>query len=401
MHQDRCIHCFAFPNGVPKERVERAATKLLMYKRNWPRRRVFTLVQNFTMLALLTFCKNRHVSAFGWTSGNLSVINSARWCSSRIDDHYSEPDYSKLPRLYVGPEPALVRFPPRPGAHDTPRTPLSSLSPNALLALSPEQSHHVTTVLRMDKRNKAAQIRVFDGVGGEWLANLEQMHRLDGTGGRRRSRASSDPVIGTCTESLRSQTSTPTVWLCVAPPKKKDRTRWMIEKTTELNVGGYVWLQTDYSQSVDLRGNKLQAHVMEAAEQCERLHLPFFGSPTEQDDVGCTTPLRMFLSLWKDPENEVKLLVCRERSSSQSIWNALGRTQSSRTGVTTPIALLVGPEGGWSRDEELLLDELEQLNPDAIFNISLGPTVLRAETAAITAVAAYTLFQDSLPKAQD
>jgi 16S rRNA U1498 N3-methylase RsmE len=223
----------------------------------------------------------------------------------------------------------------------------------------------------------------------------------------------------------------------------------MVEKTTELDCAGYIFLDTDYSEAIiDIRDDskasskssaavmshgKLQAYVVEAAEQCERLTLPQFATigssaaakskvsehhattDSAAAGVAVTTKLTDFLRAWsseqKDNNNGVKLLACRERSinsSSLSAWRALEQIYAappalheSASATGRVVAFLIGPEGGWSPKEEEMMDELEEDHPDAFFNVSLGSTVLRAETAAMTALAAFTLHRhDHLTKSQ-
>lgn len=384
----------------------------------------------------------------------------------------SEANYNNLPRLYVAGElisssdPVLVCnnlsdlgkiSTMRQGLHQ--QQPL--LSKDQLVPLSADQSHYVTSVLRLTKssRRTPPMVRLFDASGDEWLAELlllaSDNSRTDGK--RRRATASDNSVTAVCRSKLRSEasstTTTPiTCWLCVAPPKKKDRLKWMIEKTTELDCRGYILLDTDYSEGAVVESEsykaavapsktantvshgKLQSYAIEAAEQCERLTVPRFvrikastdetaASPptggillqdpkSSKSDGAATTKLTDFLRVWSEQTTTnngvVKLLVCRERSSSLSVWRALQQIYAAAAATATDnyvndsptetagtvVACLIGPEGGWSPREEEKLDELERNHPDAFFNVSLGPTVLRAETAAMTAMAAFTLHHD-------
>jgi 16S rRNA (uracil1498-N3)-methyltransferase len=279
----------------------------------------------------------------------------------------NNPSYHHLPRLHVGP----IAPSPLPIFTSFEQTTSPLLYSGAHITLSSDQSHHVTTVMRLFKKKAPPLIRLFDGVSGEWLAACTSESRT--------------VVNAKCLEQLRQaptkKSSSP--WLCVALVKK-DRLKWLVEKATELSACRFVLLETEYSQPVQLPFQKLQAQVREAAEQSERLILPDIVSDNEDS---FTTRLDDFLTLWSQNQ-DIKLLVCRERSNSHSVLGALESCGSA------PVAFVIGPEGGWSPNEQARLDELEAQFPGALWNVSLGPTVLRAETAAVTAMAAYTLFQD-------
>lgn len=363
--------------------------------------------------------------------------------------------YNNLPRLYVGQLPSdpvvITSLNDIEGSILRP-TASRQLSKDSLVQLSIEQSHYLTSVLRLTKssRRRPPNLRVVNESGEEWLAELILPDAALNDGGRKRRRdatAASETATVVCRSKLRSHLPSPiSCWLCVAPPKKKDRLKWLIEKTTELDCTGYIFLDTDYSEATVDNGkdhykanhnknaaaviahSKLQAYAVEAAEQCERLTLPHFVSirspavtGNEMDDnrvvddgqtslksvvasggtAAATTKLTEFLSLWsfenRNNSNGVKLLACRERynnDGSLSSWRALEQiyaTATTTTSPTTVVAFMIGPEGGWSPKEEEMMDELERDHPDAFFIVSLGPTVLRAETAAMTSLAAFAL----------
>jgi RNA methyltransferase len=121
-----------------------------------------------------------------------------------------------------------------------------------------------------------------------------------------------------------------------------------------------------------------------------------------------TTALTDFLDWWSrdaattSHHHAVHILVCRERSSTTlPVWHALERVYQDRNDISTTaapiisVAFLIGPEGGWSPQENERMDELACKHPELFWNVSLGPNILRAETAAMTAVAAFALFQDT------
>jgi 16S rRNA U1498 N3-methylase RsmE len=378
---------------------------------------------------------------------------SRRFSSLSGDDHAArsreesrtgtELTFNNLQRLYVGDlpsEPVVIRQLSDLGSIPTRQQ--KPLSKDALVQLSNDQSHYVTSVLRLTKGSRRPPlVRLLDTSGDEWLAELLLLDNNPAAGKKRRRDTAPDTVTAVCRSKLRSlpplepSPMTYSCWLCVAPPKKKDRLKWMVEKTTELDCSGYIFLATDHSEAaVDkdsykaskanniISHSKLQAYTVEAAEQCERLTLPHFvtvydeqsasshtdraddnnnhGSMLATDEAAVTTKLSDFLRVWsQQKDNGIKLLVCRERYSSRPLWNALEQiyathTNGGATPVRTAVAFLIGPEGGWSPKEEEMMNELERDHPDTFFNVSLGPTVLRAETAATTVMAAFTLHRD-------
>ena len=139
----------------------------------------------------------------------------------------------------------------------------------------------------------------------------------------------------------------------------------------------------------------MPTYLVEAAEQCERLDIPYLG--TLHDDSSAVK-LSDLLDLYLTDPPQAKLphlLACRERLDGQSppVLEALA---DRHNGENIDVAFLVGPEGGWSPAEQALLDELEVSTAGSskrVTNVSLGPTVLRAETACVTAVAAALLRQ--------
>ena len=161
----------------------------------------------------------------------------------------------------------------------------------------------------------------------------------------------------------------------------------------------------------------LQAYAVEASEQSERLFVPHFvtldtrslaTTSTAVDANGDqNTNLNDFLDFWSreaatTSTNMVRLLVCRERSNSTlPVWRVLEQvllkqgTDGENNSLPISVAFLIGPEGGWSPQENERMDALEREYPELFWNVSLGPNILRAETAAMTAVAAFTLFQDA------
>lgn len=356
-----------------------------------------------------------------------SIDYSTRLFSSQPSNQKIESkDHHLLPRLYVGPTPTLETIRIRAGESkafspsESETSNIPRLSTNSQITLSTDQSHYLTAVLRTfrkskRKRNVQSLVRLFDGLSGEWLAQIRLMGTTtEDVGSRnRRSAATAEPVVAECLEQLRPQSKQreisvrPAAWLCIAPPKKKERIRWLLEKATELGVDRIVWLKSDYSEPPQISSlEKLHSYLVEAAEQSERLSIPRFVQiipPSEQETDAPSLPLfegtdvDNFATQLPDlldyaaSDQSFKLLVCRERSKSHPLWQAFQDHFES----SSALAFVVGPEGGWSPAELQRMDPgSTDFSSSSICNISLGPTVLRSETAVSAALAGYALFKD-------
>jgi len=198
-----------------------------------------------------------------------------------------------------------------------------------------------------------AEIAVFNGRDGEWTARLVAAGKR---GGEAELVAQSAP-----------QLDPPDLWLVFAPIKKA-RTDFIVEKAAELGAARILPVQTDHTNSERIRQDRLQAHAVEAAEQCGGTFVP----PVED-----LVPLGRLLDGW-DPGRRI-------------LWadEALVGPAETLAGLPPgPWAVLIGPEGGWSDAERRRLSGM-----GCVHRISLGPRVLRADTAA---VAAMTLWQAAL-----
>ena len=324
--------------------------------------------------------------------------------TSKFSTSTDESEISKLPRLYVGKvplQPVTVSDISELASANTSITWIPPLQNNSIVPLSDDQAHYVRTVLRMFRKSasKSPQIRVFAN-GEEWLADLTP-----------------DPPavfcrkpVGSLVQRYEQQPPPIQCWLGIAPPKNKDRVRWMIEKTTELDCTGYILMDTEYSEDTTddyqkKKFPKLQAYCVEAAEQCERLNLPHFvsivASETEllHRDIPSITKLNDLLQAWSEQiNNGVTLLVCRERSNTKSVWDVLDkvyeRNENTVEDATKAVVFLIGPEGGWSGREQAAFDALEHKFPHCIYNVALSRTILRTETAVMTAMSAFAIHQN-------
>ncbi|MEM6713078.1 MAG: 16S rRNA (uracil(1498)-N(3))-methyltransferase [Pseudomonadota bacterium] len=225
-----------------------------------------------------------------------------------------------------------------------------ALSEGAVLQLTNAQAHYLLTVLRMET---GAGLLAFNGRDGEWRVEVE----------RQSKRAGTLHVL----EQTRPQAPANNLWFLFAPIKK-DRLGWMVEKAVEMGVGHIAPVITDYTQSPKLRMDKLQAHGVEAAEQCGVLAVPSFGEPQ---------PLDAVLAAW--PEDRA-LIFCDEQAEVADPAQALEGLRGQ------PLAVLIGPEGGFSQSER---DQL--CNLSSICTIALGPRILRTDTAAVAALSAVQM----------
>ncbi|CAA7624549.1 16S rRNA (uracil(1498)-N(3))-methyltransferase [Magnetospirillum sp. UT-4] len=219
------------------------------------------------------------------------------------------------------------------------------LAAGAGLVLAREQSHYVATVMRA----RAGQaVALFNGRDGEWLAVLDDV----GKGGVRLT-------VGAQT---RPQAPEPDIWL-LAAPLKKDNTDLVAEKAAELGASALWPVFTRRTNAARVNAERLRAHLMEAAEQCERLTVPELKPPAALDQV---------LAGWDSGRT---LLFLDEGGSGAPLPEVAA-------GLSGKLALLVGPEGGFAPEERDLLLRLPFARA-----VSLGPRILRAETAAIAALA--------------
>lgn len=214
------------------------------------------------------------------------------------------------------------------------------------VALSQDQAHYLTGVMRL---GEGAPILLFNGRDGEWRATLAQAGKRN--------------AIAVCEVQTKPLLLPPDLWLLFAPIKKA-RTDFIVEKAVELGAARILPVQTRHTNSERIRQDRLQAHAVEAAEQCGATYVP---------EVTDLMHLDKLLSKW--PEDR-RLYWCDE--------TALGQP-ATLTPAEGPAAILIGPEGGFSAEEAAKLRGKPNVTA-----LSLGPRILRADTAA---VAALTLWQ--------
>jgi len=184
-------------------------------------------------------------------------------------------------------------------------------------------------------------------MSGEWLAEIAEA-------GKKRMTLS----VG---EPTRPQESAPDLWLAFAPVKK-GRVDWLVEKAVELGVARLLPVVTQRTIVDKLNLDRMRAHIIEAAEQCGRTALAHIDVPVRLDD---------FLKL-------------RESARTLYFADETGGEAAAAAFRPGPALILTGPEGGFTPDEAAAI----RAAPNAVA-ISLGPRILRAETAALAAVAAW------------
>ena len=217
--------------------------------------------------------------------------------------------------------------------------------------LSREQAHYLFGVMRL---GVGGAVLVFNGRDGEWLAEVEEAGKRGG--------------LLRAGKQTRPQANPPDLWLMFAPIKKA-RTDFIVEKAAEMGAARILPVQTEFTNAERIRQDRLQAHAVEAAEQCGGTFVP---------EVADLQKLDRLLANW--PEGR-QLMFCDE---------ALAGGSSALSGglASDPWAILIGPEGGFSEAERTRLAALPFAHP-----IALGPRILRADTAA---VAAMTVWQQAL-----
>lgn len=218
------------------------------------------------------------------------------------------------------------------------------------VSLTKEQAHYLFGVMRLAV---GAVLSLFNGRDGEWDAEVAEAGKKGGS------------LL--CTEQTRPLQMPPDLWLLFAPIKK-ERTDFIVEKAVELGAGQIIPVQTEFTNSGRVKQDRLQAHAIEAAEQCGGTYVP---------EVAEMERLGRLLDTWP---TDRRLMFCDE--------TMLGAATALAGQSRGPWAILIGPEGGFSEAERSRLKALSYAFP-----VSLGPRILRADTAA---VAALTLWQSSL-----
>ena len=218
------------------------------------------------------------------------------------------------------------------------------------VSLTQPQAHYLFGVMR---HSLGQTVVLFNGKDGEWQSEVVEAGKRKG--------------VLECKVKSRDVQLPPDLWLCFAPIKKT-RTDFIVEKATEMGAARICPVQTEFTNSERIKQERLQAHAIEAAEQCGGTYVP---------EVTALQKLGPMLDKWP---HERRLMFCDEVE--------LGAASSLAQAEPGPWAILIGPEGGFSPRERTRLRAMTQAHV-----VSLGPRILRADTAA---VAALTLWQTAL-----
>jgi 16S rRNA (uracil1498-N3)-methyltransferase len=215
------------------------------------------------------------------------------------------------------------------------------IAQGAEIALDEAQSHYLANVMRASAGDS---LRIFDGVNGEWRAGVTAISRKK--------------VVLTAQAQTRPQAPEPDAWLCFALLKRA-KTDMVVEKATELGVSVIQPIITARTNADHVNLERLRAIAVEAAEQCERLAVPEIRPPLQVGKLMASWPA------------ERALFIADERRTSALLGPSPG-----------PVALMTGPEGGFTEMELEAIARTPQVT-----RVSLGARILRAETAAIAGLA--------------
>ncbi len=222
------------------------------------------------------------------------------------------------------------------------------------LGLDHARAHYLRSVLRL---SRGAELAVFNARDGEWQA------RIDGLG------------KGWCSLTLgpqvRAPVPEPDIWMVFAPIKRA-RIDFLAEKAAELGAAVLQPVMTRHTAVSRVNTERLAANACEAAELCGRMSVPEVREPRE---------LGTLLAEWPAQR---RLLVCAEAGEARPIGAVLSAAAANPAAATGPWAIMTGPEGGFAESE---LDALRQLA--FVTPVGLGPRLLRADTAALAALASW------------
>jgi len=221
------------------------------------------------------------------------------------------------------------------------------LGPGVQLEATQEQAHYLLHVMRAKAGSRAA---LFNGRDGEWLAQIAE--------------ATKRRCVFVCERQTRPQQGEPDLWLCFAPIKRTPAD-YLTQKATELGASVLQPVVTRRTVVSRVNTSRMRANAIEAAEQSDRLTVPEIREPKT---------LEKLLAEWPDGR---QLIFCDEAGEAPPIAEVAGSAQLE-------LAVLIGPEGGFDPAER------EQIRSrDFVMPVSLGPRILRADTAALAALAVW------------
>jgi 16S rRNA (uracil1498-N3)-methyltransferase len=251
--------------------------------------------------------------------------------------------------------PATPAWPPK----STPRLFVDGeLAAGQVRILDGNAAHYLGTVMR---KSVGDPVLLCDNISGEWLGTV-------GESGKRR-------LMVLVERQTRQRAPLPDLWLC-ASPLKKPRFDWVLEKASEIGVARIMPVVMDRSVADKVNAERARTIVTEAAEQCGGTALP---------EIAGMTSLRAMLPSW--PAD--RALIFADELGGEPILAVAQRLTAQ------PAAILIGPEGGFTGQERALVRALPQAIP-----VTLGPRILRAETAAIAALAICNGARDAAKTVQ-
>ena len=223
---------------------------------------------------------------------------------------------------------------------------VKALSKGARIDLPKEAAHYLTKVIR---KGEGDNVRIFNGKAGEWRAKISEVQKKS--------------VQLTVIEQLRDPMLSPNVTLLFAPVRKH-RTAFIIEKGTELGVRTFQPVLTARTQFPRLNVDKARLQAIEAAEQTERMDIP---------DVRGVRPLLDVLAAWDD----TPIIFADEAGDANPAKKVCAK-------LPAPIAILIGPEGGFTDAERTELRAMPNVH-----SVTLGPRILRADTAGVALLSVW------------
>ena len=232
----------------------------------------------------------------------------------------------------------------------------AALTEGITVQLAREQSHYLLNVLRLRNGNR---LLVFNGRDGEWQAKICEATRKD--------------CALSIVERVRSQTFQPDLWYAFAPLKSA-RLDYVVQKAVEMGATRILPVFSNHTQVSKLNSVRMRANAIEAAEQCGILNIA---------EIASEQKLGVFIEGWRTIEAEGRgtLVFCDERAEIEDPIAAL-KLSLANVAAVTPICVLIGPEGGFDATERQSLLGLQRS-----VRLALGPRILRADTAAVAALA--------------
>lgn len=247
----------------------------------------------------------------------------------------------KVHARYLALMPATPSWPPK----SLPRLFVrKALAQSLQLELEGPQAHYLGNVMRLGEGD---HLLLFDGCSGEWLGRIV-------TASKRR-------LTVLVEQQIREAEIIPEVWLAFAPIKRA-QVDWMVEKATELGVARLLPVLTQRTMVERVKGERLEAIAIEAAEQCGRTRLPEIADPVA-------------LGKLLEQRDPARRLYFADENGGEPASNAF------KPGATM---IIIGPEGGFTDEERATIRAAPNSVP-----VSLGPRILRAETAALAALASW------------